>query len=131
MTNQQDSTQVTMSQVYNDFKSALEGAADALKVGAEHVYEVMITQQVINSISWLIADVVLITICTILWKIFHRSAMEMKANEDDEYMFCYAIPGSISIIVLILILSSMSTVLTGLLNPEYGAIMDIKSFVQK
>lgn len=128
---QQDSTKVTFSQVYNDFKSAVEGAAEALKVGAEHVYEILVRQQVINSITYLFLYVFLFTFSYILFKKIH-AYVQLKNKEDKygEWGAMYILP-SIAIVVTMIVFSlTLNTCITGFLNPEYNAIMEIKGFIK-
>jgi hypothetical protein len=132
--NNSDSTQVTFSQVYNDVKQALDGMADALKVGAEHVYTVIVRQQLVDSITYLLSYVVIIGFCFGLFKI--GEAMRLKEvkkqsyNIDDNYLFVYVLSGLCGVLFLLMFAATIDNVITGFFNPEYGAIMEIKSFVK-
>ena len=46
-----DTAKLTLSKVYSDVKSGINGLAQSLKVPATHVYEIMIRQQIAQSIS--------------------------------------------------------------------------------
>lgn len=128
--NPQDSTTVTFSHVYNDFKDALNGVADALKVGAEHVYQVLVMQQVVNSITWLLIIAVLLIAGGITLK-FGIKDMWNKDKEVKDHKIPLLVIGSIVLIASVIVLSvNMSTIITGFVNPEYGAIMEIKSFIK-
>lgn len=135
--NAQDSTSVTFSNVYNDFKDALNGIADSLKVGAEHVYEVLVRQQLINAISMTIFYVVGIAVCVASWVIVIKF---LKRKNDEEknlshykrgdWGVMYLIPSVFTILFLFIFAVSLKTTIMGFLNPEYGAMMEIKSFIR-
>lgn len=122
-----DSTQVTFSQVYTDVKQALNGMADALKVGAEHVYEVIVRQQIVESITYLIVYAVVGAFSYILFRI-GRTALD--DNNDEVYVPLFVFSGFSALILLAVIAITLDNVITGFVNPEYGAIMEIKSFVK-
>jgi hypothetical protein len=126
--NNSDSTQVTFSQVYNDVKQALDGMADALKVGAEHVYTVIVRQQLVDSITYLLSYVVIIGISLALYK--KGCAIQSKDDDDERLIPLYMFSGVFAIIFVALFAVTISDVVTGFFNPEYGAIMEIKSFVK-
>lgn len=136
--NPQDSThQVTWSQVYNDFKDALSGAADALKTGADHVYEILVRQQLINSISMTIFYVIGICVCAAAWTIvikFTKRKNEeekgLNSYERGDWGMLYIIPSVFTVLFLFIFSISLKTTIMGYLNPEYGAIMEIKSFIR-
>lgn len=127
---QQDST-VTMTQVYNDFKGALQGAADALKVGAEHIYEVLVYQQLINSITLIIMYVAITIASYYTWRIVLKFVdKESKQDRYGEWGYMYIIPVLVTLISIIIFLGSIQNCITGFLNPEYNALMEIKSFIK-
>lgn len=121
-----DTTKVTFTKVYNDVKSGLKGLREALKVGSEHVYQVMVRQQVINAIT----DVMAFVFCIIIWFIFYKL---MKASDFDRVNWQSVVGVIIGILnsaFLVVLLFCLSTILTGFLNPEYGAIKDIVEFIK-
>lgn len=116
-------------QVYADFKQALAGIGNALKVGSEHVYRVLVTQQVVKSITWLAVMIIPL----IFFFIFKGRLWAWATAQDSEgfastivFIMCVAmwIPAIIGFI-------NMPTIVTGLVNPEYGAMLDIMDFIQK
>ena len=128
-----DSTVVTASKVYNDFKDAINGIADSLKVGAEHVYQILVMQQIVNSVTWLVI------FCFSVIMIFNfvsaaNNKNETWVNEDGD-------PKPLGVFRLVQMIVFMGSVVicifhadvivTGFINPEYGAIMEIKSFIKK
>lgn len=130
-----DTAKVTWSKVYTDTKDALKGIGEALKIGSEHVYSILIKQQMVVSISYLIIIAVLAFLCTFLWKLFLRDRARMSKEGDSWYRDCVEDHG---VTVVYLILSVISTVavaivvgtnferiITGFVNPEYGAIHTI------
>jgi len=47
-------TSSNFKMLYQDVKEGLSGLATGLKVGVEHVYIVLVKQQIVNSITWVI-----------------------------------------------------------------------------
>lgn len=126
---QQDSTKVTFNEVYSDIKGALSAAGEALKVGSEHVYEVLVRQQAVNSVSMICTDTVILLAAFILFKIATKMAKDDEVEDDLPFPFFI---GSIVLFMLgaIAITFDMNDIITGFVNPEYGAIMDIKDFIK-
>lgn len=122
-----DSTKVTWSQVYQDFKGALSGAADALKTGSEHVYEVLVRQQVVSSISWVIVYIVLAIATYTTWRIVIRV---VSNNEDQDLEPLYIVPSFMTIITIVIVCLTIITTVTGFVNPEYGAIKEVREFIR-
>lgn len=121
-----DSTKVTWSQVYQDFKGALSGAADALKTGSEHVYEVLVRQQVVNSITWIIVYVLMAIVTFVIWRIVYRVVEEDRnANE------LFILPVVVTCITAITFLVTIGDTVTGFINPEYGAIQEVREFIRR
>jgi TRAP-type C4-dicarboxylate transport system permease small subunit len=130
-----DPTEVTFSQVYNDVKGALSGVSDALKVGAEHVYEILVRQQLINSITHLIVILILSLSSYLGLKYVYKNMYtidELGNKEFNEGVIPVAIICAfLFVFAIINACIHTETILTGFLNPEYGAIMEIKSFIKR
>lgn len=126
-----DSTQVTWSQVYQDFKGALSGASDALKTGSEHVYEVLVRQQYVQSVSLLIVILILGTASYFALKFVNRKSI-IDALDDVEPGACFAVIGTAGLILGTLIFTTVhaTEIVTGFVNPEYGAIQEIRKFIR-
>ena len=127
-----DTTALTFNKVYEDVKEGIQGLAVALKAPAEHVYKVVVRQQTINSISYLLACLILILpIFTFNW---WRSAIKSAIEKDDDetgwvmglLLLCIlpALVGGIGLAV------TTSDIITGFINPEYGAIRDVMNFIK-
>lgn len=117
-------TSSNFKMIYQDVKEGLTGLAQGLKVGAEHVYIVLVKQQIVNSITWTI--IYLITI--LLWYLLIKNWTTVGENSDYiSNIFGCVFGGILTILMLVFTLNS--TVM-GYINPEYGAIKDIINFVQ-
>lgn len=121
-----DTSKLTAKHVYDDVKGAISGLADALKVGAEHVYVVLIRQQIVDSILWLLVGILGFIFLAMVPK------WSKKADWEDGNIYCgFAIGGGIfGAIMIICFIFSLDTIVTGFINPEYGAIEDIFSFIK-
>lgn len=129
--NPQDSTQITFTQVYNDFKGALSGAADALKTGSEHVYEILVRQQFVNSVSMCILYFLLVGLSAWLWFFIPKKVKEFNDESSySDYGPLYIIPSVVSLVSMLIITATITDVVTGFVNPEYGAIQEIREFIR-
>lgn len=124
-----DSASVTFSKVYTDVKTGIAALASSLKVGAEHVYEILVRQQLVKSITWLVEILVIILLFIFMAKPVWKWS---TTNADESGGISYA-PGVILYICLsvslIVGLCHIENIITGFVNPEYGAIKDIISIV--
>lgn len=126
-----DSTKVTMVTIYNDAKEAMKGLGAALKVGSEHVYEVLIKQQVANAIIWTILGLIPL-ICLL---VFAKSTWKWaEENYDDSSGFTgfvgFVIIGTL-LVLSIIGFCHIDDIITGFVNPEYGALKEIMEFIKK
>jgi hypothetical protein len=125
---QTDSSKVTFDRVYSDVKSAVSGIGSALKVGAEHVYEVLVKQQFVQSITGLFTLI-------FIWAILSLLVWKLPKNRDfyfDEldlphiYTFLLGIGLIVgSIFSVVYTVGIIPVIITGFINPEYGAIREI------
>lgn len=121
-----DSSVLTFKEVYSDIKSGLTALGSSLKVGSEHVYEVLIKQQLSNSITGLLM-LILSIICSIIIIKLAKKAF----NEDEELGFITVIfIGIPTMIFLVYELWHMNDIVTGFINPEYGAIKEILEVIK-
>ena len=145
-----DSTQLTFKEVYSDIKAGLSGLGSALKVGSEHVYEVLVKQQVVFSIT--MSLVLLIGILGFIsfagcfysknrYRIKSRWNYDKDRNQieefykdesewNDPHITKTIITGIISGIFLLVGLLYLNDIITGFVNPEYGAIQDILKIIK-
>lgn len=118
-----DTAKLTLGKVYSDVKAGINGLAQSLKVPATHVYSVMIKQQTVGAITWLIVDIFLFLVALffiIVWTLD-------KKDDRNEW---WGVPVVFIIIFLIFIFFNLSNIVGGFVNPEYGAIKEIISFVK-
>ena len=141
-----DSTAVTFSKVYNDVKEGITGLATALKAPAEHVYTILVKQQVVNATTSLTVCIFMLLLGSILfytgYKIYVNYNETYNKNNDykpgyrrydmDEgYWLIFIIVGTIIFIGgLIGLTVESKSIITGFFNPEYGAIKDIIGFIK-
>jgi hypothetical protein len=118
--------------VYSDAKGAIAGLAKALKVGAEHVYEVLVRQQIVNSLTWLITSIILI-FTPLIWR--KKIWDKLFPSEDEDAViglgfllfFVVIVPMAIGFLIL---LTHLQIIITGFVNPEFGAIQQIFEFLK-
>lgn len=133
--NETDSlAKITFTTVYNDVKGAVSALAEGLKVGAEHVYTVLVKQQTVSAIIWLMYFVLCIPFSLLIYK-----AMKWAWKIDEPVKQFDTREGSIiaiafgcSIILLMWIsaIVKLPVIFTGFFNPEYGAIKEIMNLIK-
>jgi hypothetical protein len=133
--------------IYEDMKEVISGMAAALKVGSEHVYKVLVKQQVVYALIYLITFIffgILFTISAFnLSKLgwsdisYYESDWKNRGGYD-AYLknsfsaknFIFIITGLVGLIGFIIGFSNIDVIITGFLNPEYGAIKEIIKFIR-
>lgn len=124
-------TSLTKEKIYEDAKSALKQLASALEVGAEHVYEVLVRQQVVYSIVHITLYVFISIAIFILFYQGNNLIKINKSNNHDDAIGWLMIPGGIlSIALIIYFFCTISTTVTGFVNPEYGAIKEVMEIIK-
>lgn len=128
-----DSSKMTFSKVYGDVKAGISGLASSLKVGAEHVYYVLVKQQVVHAIKWLLI-LGFGFFCIIHFLKKYKLITEKWWNHADTMptmMGVFRVGQIIMGVVFICIgFNHTNEILTGCINPEYGALQDILNFVK-
>lgn len=135
-----DTSKLTVFKVYNDVKAGIVGLSSALKVGAVHVYEVLIKQQYVTSIVNIIVLLLLFCIAITSFKFFVKNQRRTLNKGDDWYSDNWGDHTSIILPMVVCIVFSISflanfccnikEIITGFVNPEYGAMKDIINFVK-
>jgi hypothetical protein len=113
--------------------SALEELAKALEVPAKHVYTVVIKQQIVKSITEVITFVILPLIFLIFW--YHLATIKWKlfTEKTMEHTEGWSLSGVLPIIIcscIILFGADWSIIITGFVNPEFGALQDVTEMVK-
>ena len=105
--------------------------SEKLQQPVEHVYGVLVKQQVVNAIVWLI---VLIT-GIVLFAFAFIIGVSKYANWSDRDFNVVAavslITGIASFVMFVLGITHLTEIVQGFINPEYGAIKDIVELVGK
>lgn len=120
--------------IYQDVKEGLTGLAQGLKVGVEHVYIILVKQQIINACVYLflgIMSIIFAFLCYYQWgkiEVIKRQ-YNTEVKEIRPLVFTMAF-GIISIITFVTFIVNIHYIVAGMGNPEYGAIKEIINFVQ-
>lgn len=122
-----DSTKLTVGKVYTDVKAGIEGLAKGLKVGAEAVFAILVKQQIVYAITYCILLIAVI-ISWICYKKFWKYADE---NDWSEGHFIIVVVWTlINFAGTIAVICTIGDIVTGFINPQYGAIKDIFEFIK-
>lgn len=125
-------TSSTFRLMYTDFKQGVIALGSVLKVGAEHVYGVLVRQQIVYGIIYL-----LFLICGVLltynWIKKYKDKNEDWTNGQDPTGL--GIVRTIQIIIAFIFIFigtfNIDKTITGFVNPEYGAIEEVIKMVEK
>ena len=115
--------------IYTDIKTGISALASGLKVGAEHVYEVLIKQQLVDAIVWLIFLIASILFLKTTIKYAMKAIEKNKPSEGEALMTFFG--NLLAIILFIIGLFHIDVIVTGFVNPEYGAIETIIDIVKQ
>lgn len=121
-------TSSTFKNMYSDVKAGIVGLATGLKVGVEHVYKILVLQQVVKSITWVVIILVLIGLSFLFVKIYKHAKAEW--GDGVAFFFFTAFGGCGLLAGYIIVMCNLTAIITGFVNPEYGAIQDIVNFVR-
>lgn len=108
------------------------GLAAGLKVGAEHVYQVLVKQQIVKSIIWLLIAIISGFFVGNWFKAYKNKTEEWTDNYED-VTFIGVVRGlqiCLGLVLLVASIINIDVIVTGLINPEYGAIKEIINFVK-
>lgn len=139
-----DTANLTTSKIYSDIKIGINSLAQSLKVSATHVYNTIIKQQIVHSITNTIIILMLFLLCLIVAKYAkttykgHLELCKLKNNpittstpKEVLSIILTIISVLLGIIGTITLFKRIDDIIIGFINPEYGAIKEIISFIKK
>lgn len=126
-----DSSKLTFLKVYNDVKSGISGLASGLKTTAEHVYVVLVKQQIVLSISYLIL-IIISLIFIFNWFRAYKKDEEVwhDGNSPTGLGFLRTFQIMVFSVFLFISMTHIDNIVTGFINPEYGAIKEILEIIK-
>jgi hypothetical protein len=131
LVNQAD-TSSNFKRIYGDLKDGVLAIGQSLKVGAEHVYAVLVRQQVVNSVVYLLLGIFALILGILSYKQWGLIQYDSRLDEVIEVrplVFTVAF-GLTSLVLSIMFFVNLDLVVMGFANPEYGAIQDVINFVK-
>lgn len=122
-------TSSNFRRIYTDVKEGIGALSSSLKVGAEHVYIVLVRQQIVIAIT----D----TLWILLWILcmigFSVNVKKAKWNNDISIQDVLTIIFAILTLIMTMVVSLTGMIpeaIAGYFNPEYGAIQSIIKMVK-
>ena len=115
--------------IYMDVKSAIVSMTESLKVGADHVYGVLVKQQYIN--SWILVMGWLGWLLLVFTFIVCLKQNSKNGGDDDMWIALCIVSGILTVIIGIVCVVFFGDMITGFTNPEYNAIKEILDAVNK
>lgn len=128
-----DTTALTAREVYTDAKEGIAGLAKALKAPAEHVYTILVKQQIVNAIVNFLIPLVMFIFA--VWGIrrYYLTPKDRRWSGGDgissQDVFNITV-WCLGIAAITLLCANLPSIVLGFVNPEYGAIKDIFEFVK-
>lgn len=124
-------TSSTFKAMYSDFKQGIVALASSLKVGAEHVYGVLVRQQVVYAIVYLVLSIIGFILILNWIKKYKDDKEEWVGNEEPTGLGVIRIIQIVVAFIMIFIgIVNIDLIMTGFINPEYGAIQDVIEMVK-
>ena len=127
---QQDTAKLTKEVLYEDVKAVVKQIADALKVGTEHVYSILVKQQIVKSIVWLIVGAIPTLLLIVFGKSVWTWARDNSKESDGFSGFVAFLFYMFTIVPMIIFMFHLDVIVTGFVNPEYGAITQIMNMIK-
>lgn len=118
-------TEKLVDKYIDKVESSITAIAQSLKQPAEHVYKILIKQQSVK--SWVRLFTLPILAIFVLSFFYSLKYSKWDEGPDNDAAGLCIISGILSIITFIALICFLETIITGLINPEYGAIQEILS----
>ena len=116
---------LTMLKVYGDIKAGVIGMAKALKAPVEHVYAIIVRQQLVNSIT-----LIVVLLAGLGFLLFTYKKISTVDELSEGQILITVVTGTAGFIMMLIGLFCIDDIITGFVNPEYGALKDIINFVK-
>ncbi len=113
--------------VVDKVESSINGLATALEVPAKHVYEILVKQQVV--IAWTSILTIILVSFLLVTSIYFLITVP-SWDKPSVQAVVSMIAAAFLLIGLLIELGNVSLILTGFINPEYGAIQDIANMIK-
>lgn len=125
---QTDSTKLKQ-QIYEDVKQVIASIAESLQVGAEHVYTVLIKQQLVSSVTNLTLIVLFVFVTWVCFRSWRAATKQLDKNYEEgievlQIVFCI-LAVCFGLFAVMYLAVTAENMVTGFINPEYGAIKEI------
>lgn len=111
----------TLIQITNKVEAAVQSLANSLQTTADQVFDILVRQQLVNSIS----QILLMGIVGFILYQFHKNYDHIDENWGEIPQIFAFVLSAIFAIVLIVGICCINGIITGFVNPEYGAIKKI------
>ena len=124
-------TSSNFKMVYTDIKDGISALASGLRVGAEHVYMVLVKQQIVYAIVYLIVGLFALFLI-VNWINGYKDTKQKWAEDEGPTGLgvIKTIQMAIAGVMLGVFLFHIDTIIMGFVNPEYGAIQTIIDIVK-
>ena len=123
-----DSKNAMIGTMYQDIKGAVASIAEGLSIGAEHVYGVLVKQQVITSVTYTIIFILGVMLASLAVRSGKKADYSEREWDRDATMSL--VLGFASFCFLFFSIMELNTIVMGFLNPEYGAMKEIMSLIK-
>ena len=111
-----------------ELQEVLKVLADQFGTTVSHVWEILVKQQMVDSITTIAMIVAMAIICilSIIVLVRAKKYSDEKNDYDSASVITSGVIAIITGVLLVLIVPfCLDNIVTGFVNPEYGALMDI------
>ena len=122
-------TSSNFKMVYTDIKDGITALALGLRVGAEHVYMVLVKQQIVYAIVYLLVGLFALFLI-VNWINGYKDKQKWYDDDITGLGIIKTIQIVIGGIMLVVFLFHIDSIVMGFVNPEYGAIQEIIDIVK-
>lgn len=120
-------TSSSLKMVTTKTMEAVKYLAEGLKVSVTEVWDILVKQQKVKSWTYLLLFLSSLVLDYLLFKFIRFIVNQYKIN--NEFNFFYVVGFALSVVIMIMYTftntENLYPMLTGFLNPEYGAMQDI------
>lgn len=115
--------------IYDGVKDFMMATASSLKVTVSHVYEILVKQQVVKSITYVVFFVFGLILTWVIYTIIIKTDFDDGDNAGMVLLLILLI--TIDLILFGFTLGNMNMIITGFVNPEMGAIYEIMDYIKE
>lgn len=117
--------------IYEQVTNYIESMAKGLGVAAEHVYGILVRQQVAEGITTTATFITVLAVLVFLLTRSIRGLKNSKRHSEDFYLATTVVTSILTILVFVMTILEVPVAVMRIINPEYYAIMEIAEVIKE